>query len=610
MKAHEESPSPQKRKRSHSQQDNPKSVDMETPLKKKKKHRQENEDAILLSSPATDGDMSIKKKKKKKKKEPQQEEDRQDGESDPVMSTETIIKKKKKKKRKQEEEEMHVVEEDQVTEKRKKKNKKKKKQSEEESDFNEVIIATKSTVTKINQHDKDITETKSLSEKGTQMDRQFKMEEDESEVEIMLKEGQTAEKEKTKRRKTDSGGRSYSSLLAELEEYIPNVGKRLEPCIKEMIRYDLPRYRKFKEEGVSVRWGRFSNEENQQLRKNLEDFLALIGINMVPKVLFPHRYKNEEMEIRKLKAQHCFMEKLAVGIPRPSRQIIQRAKRMCDEENHMGQFSEEELKTLIKLQKRHGNNWRAISEKMGRSSFALEKRFACLAEKHGSWSQKEESRLKKALKPHLEALMRQNPTGSGLSRKQLCNNLPWVEISHMVKTRNWIQCRLKWFCLLKTKLGSGAGIFSRKVEGRQAKIQLINTLFNMGVDDIADIDWDEVANTVGKVTPICVQKTYRRLKVSKVPNWNSLSFGEIIDFLHSVVVPTLKKELDETLVREEEEEEEEEEQEQEQEEEGVEEEEEEEQQHQEIYQLSDIFNSEDEFEVDNTVNSRGRKKYR
>ncbi|KAF6730582.1 Transcription termination factor 1 [Oryzias melastigma] len=347
----------------------------------------------------------------------------------------------------------------------------------------------------------------------------------------------------TKRGKSLSRNKTVSSmneldldLVGQLEEFVPDVRNKSAPEIMKLLRYDLHRFRDFKQKGVPLRSGRFTVPENHQIEQNMADFIALTNMGSAEQVLFPQRFKEQAPKIRKLKILHCFFEKIAEGIPRPCHQVYTRAKKIFDIRNHMGRFSEDELHSLQKLHQLHGNDWKAMSDKMDRSVYALQKRFLL----HTARGARTKSPgLKQAIRDHLETVF-QESLGSGLTMDQLCSNLPWQKISQKVETRHWNQCRLKWFNLLN-KITKGK--LPRGPEGYKAKILLINTLFSMSVDDLADIEWDEVACAVGNVTPMCVQRMFHRLKVTKVPNWSRMSYGDIITFLKDHVVPALQEKL-------------------------------------------------------------------
>lgn len=58
--------------------------------------------------------------------------------------------------------------------------------------------------------------------------------------------------------------------------------------------------------GVAIKFGKFSAKENQQLEKNVQEFLSLTGIENADKLLYTDRYPEEKAAITNLKRKYAF----------------------------------------------------------------------------------------------------------------------------------------------------------------------------------------------------------------------------------------------------------------------------------------------------------------
>ncbi|XP_063209319.1 transcription termination factor 1 isoform X1 [Chroicocephalus ridibundus] len=342
----------------------------------------------------------------------------------------------------------------------------------------------------------------------------------------------------------------------ELEEFIPHVRNISDNSIRKMAGRDLARFKQFKKQGIAVKFGRFSQKENNQIRKNIEEFLLITGIDSAEKLLFTSRYPEDKDTINRLKADHLFCEKLSEGIPRPWRLIYYRARKMFDSHNYKGRYSTEEKEKLKKYHALHGNNWKKISELMSRSNLSVAMKYSEIksAVNYGPWSKEETQKLMHAVEEVIRKRIEKEDGNSlsssekshreiSIDREALCHKLPWTEIAAKVGTRFWRQCKQKWTTVLTNKMTKGQQLY-RGTKGLQAKINLIKRLYEMKVEDDNEIDWEKLSNAIGDVPKAYVQAKFYKLKVSCVPLWQKKTFSEIIDYLFEEKLPELEEQLE------------------------------------------------------------------
>ncbi|NXR34947.1 TTF1 factor, partial [Zosterops hypoxanthus] len=341
----------------------------------------------------------------------------------------------------------------------------------------------------------------------------------------------------------------------ELEEFIPHVKNISDSSIRKMAGRDLTRFKEFKKQGISVKFGRFTQKENQQIQRNVDEFLALTGIDSAEKLLFTSRYPEDKDTIHRLKTEHHFCEKISEGIPRPWRLIYYRARKMFDPNNYKGRYTKEEKEQLKKYQALYGNDWKKISELMSRSNLSVAMKFSEIksAINYGPWTKAETQKLMNAVKEIMrKKLQLENPdslfpldqsnSDLWIDRELLYQALPWTEIETKVGSRYWRQCKQKWNSILTSKLNRGQQLY-RGINGLKAKINLIKRLYETRAEEASEVNWDELSNAIGDVPRTYVQAKFYKLKVSFVPLWKRRTFSEIIDYLYEIKLPELEKKL-------------------------------------------------------------------
>ncbi|XP_054545186.1 transcription termination factor 1 isoform X2 [Talpa occidentalis] len=333
------------------------------------------------------------------------------------------------------------------------------------------------------------------------------------------------------------------SATKQLQEFIPDIKERAATTIKRMYRDDLGRFKEFKAQGVAIKFGKFSAKENKQLEQNVQEFLSLTGIENADKLLYTDRYPEEKSIITDLKRKYAFRVHIGKGIARPWKLVYYRAKKMFDVNNYKGRYSKGETEKLKIYHSLHGNDWKKIGEMVARSSLSVALKFSQISSErnHGPWSKAETQKLIKAVEEvilkkmspqelkEVDSKLQENTEGClSIVREKLYKGISWVEVEAKVETRNWMQCKSKWTEILTKRMTKGHDVY-RGVNALQAKINLIERLYEINVEDANEVDWEDLASTIGDVPPSYVQK--------------------IIDYLYETSLPLLKEKLEKTMER-------------------------------------------------------------
>ncbi|KAG8447590.1 hypothetical protein GDO86_014916, partial [Hymenochirus boettgeri] len=278
-----------------------------------------------------------------------------------------------------------------------------------------------------------------------------------------------------------------------LQEYFPEVLKRKNSTILHLLGDDLERIRVAKRKGIAFLTGRFTTQENEQIKKNVNTFLALTGVSSADKLFNSYKYPEEKRMLEQLKRKFQFRHRIAEGVPRALTEVFIRGTKIFDCTAKKGSYSEEEIARLKKEMAIHGNKWTVIGPLMGRNKVTLQLKASQLRREvtQGRWSVKETNRLITAVKEFVLKSYKEEP--ETLSKWELYKGIPWVQIEEKVQTRNWSQCKFKW-------------------------------LQEFGPEESGQIKWAELAEFIGNVPPLMLQNLFVSMKHTYIPEYKDMSF--------------------------------------------------------------------------------------
>ncbi|KAL8618169.1 hypothetical protein ACOMHN_059176 [Nucella lapillus] len=259
--------------------------------------------------------------------------------------------------------------------------------------------------------------------------------------------------------------------------------------------------------GHSWKQGQWTRDEIEILQSNINQYCSEQNV-LDPKEIIFDMSKDERKD---------FYRTIARGLQRPLFSVYRRVTRMYDQKNHRGKYSPEEINKLRELRAKHGSDWAAIGNELGRSASSVKDKCRLMKDNcnAGKWYPEEERRLAQAIYD-LTGLKPSDSITQGLS---------WSAVAEEVGTRSEKQCRTKWLNYLNWKQQGGADWT------RQDDLSLVEKIHKLEVQNDQDIDWTELSKDWPSVrSPQWLRGKWWSLK-RHVPSYQEMDFRVLVDHL-------------------------------------------------------------------------------
>lgn len=277
-------------------------------------------------------------------------------------------------------------------------------------------------------------------------------------------------------------------------------------------------------EDSEVVWGkRFSKVEDNAIRNAISAYIKERGyeeekgLHMVLNCM-----KNSEV-------RNCWKQ-IAASLPwRPLMSVYLRAHVLYERSENRG-WTKDEISALKSLQAEHGNNWKKISEFLGKSRYHVKDKWRRIKRQglnSGNWSRDEYQKLFDLVNQNMQLKSlekEEKPT-----RNVLRDNINWEAIADKMETRDHVHCCKKWYYSLVSSMVQ-TGEWENEDD-----ITLLRSLLETNASDEEAVDWDALVEGRSGVT--CLKRWKQMVK--HLGECHSMPFLEKLEMLVKRYIPDL-----------------------------------------------------------------------